>query len=84
MLIIDNVLLAPLSGIFWVFKEVHKAAEQELATEAELIPRQLGELYLKLETQAITEEEFTVQEKRLLDRLEELRPEEDDGEDSDE
>lgn len=84
MLIIDNVLLAPLSGIFWVFKEVHKAAKQELAAEAELIPRQLGELYLKLETQAITEEEFTVQEKRLLDRLEEIRSEEDEDEDSDE
>ena len=31
--------------------------------------RSLGELYMKLETGAITEEEFAAEEKQLLDRL---------------
>lgn len=82
MFIIDKILFSPVSGVFWVFKEVHKAAKQELAAEAELIPRQLGELYRQLETQAITEEEFAIQEKLLLDRLEEISPDDDEDEES--
>ena len=72
MLIIDNLLMAPIKGLFWVFKEIHNAAQEELLGESETITARLGELYMMLETGKITETEFDAEEKRLLDRLDEL------------
>lgn len=72
MLIVDDVLLFPVRGILWVFRGLHKAAQQELATEAETITNELSELYMMLETGRITEAEFETREKELLDRLEEI------------
>jgi len=73
MLIIDDILLSPIKGIFWIFRELHKAAQEELATEAETITQELSELYMMLETGRITEEEFDAREKELLDRLDEIQ-----------
>ena len=72
MLIIDDILLFPFRSIFWIFREIHNAAQQELATEAEAITAELSELYMMLETGKISEEEFNAREKELLDRLDEL------------
>jgi len=71
MLLVDNILLAPFNGLLWVFKEVHKAAQQEIDGEAEYIAHALSELYMQLETGELTEEQFAAQEKVLLDRLDE-------------
>ncbi len=76
MFLIDDLLLSPAKGILWVFKEIHDAAEQELAGESEAITAALSELYMKLETGQITEAEFDAQEKGLLDRLDRLQAEE--------
>jgi hypothetical protein len=73
MFIIDDILLFPMKGIFWIFREIHNAAQQELATEAETITVELSELYMMLETGRITEAEFDIQEKELLDRLDEIQ-----------
>ena len=73
MLIIDDILLSPVRSILWMFREIHNAAQQELATEAETITVELSELYMMLETGRITEAEFDVQEKELLDRLDEIQ-----------
>ena len=73
VLILDDILTSPVRGIFWIFREVCHAAEQELAGEAENITARLTELYMMLETQRITEAEFAAEEKALLDRLEQLR-----------
>jgi hypothetical protein len=70
------LLMSPVNGVLWVFKEIHDAAEQELAGEAENITAALGELYMKLETGQIDEAEFDAQEKVLLDRLDRLQAEE--------
>ena len=72
MLIIDNVLLFPVRSIIWIFRELHNAAQQELANEAEAIIAELSELYMMLETGRITEVEFDAREKELLDRLDEI------------
>lgn len=72
MLIVDDILLAPFRGLLWIFQEINNAAEQELVNEADNITAQLSELYLRLESGSISEEEFDEQEKVLLDRLEEL------------
>ena len=69
MLLVDDLLLSPFTGLLWVFKEIHKAVQQEQDGEAETVPRLLSELYMKLETGVITEEEFVAEEEQLLDRL---------------
>lgn len=70
MFLIDDLLLSPFKGLLWIFKEVQEAAQQELENEADTIKTALAELYMQLDTGQISEEEFTVEEKRLLDRLE--------------
>ncbi|MEW6731764.1 MAG: gas vesicle protein GvpG [Acidobacteriota bacterium] len=70
MFVIDDILLFPVSSIFWIFREIHNAAQQELDEESDTITAQLSELYMMLETNIISEEEFDAQEKELLDRLE--------------
>lgn len=72
MLIVDDILLFPMRGILSVFRDIHKAAQQESANEAEAIRTELSELYMMLETGGITEEEFDAKEAELLDRLDAL------------
>lgn len=73
MLIIDDILLFPLTGIHWIFRQVHDAAQQELASEEGAITAKLSDAYMMLETNQITEAEFDAQEKALLDRLDRLQ-----------
>ena len=79
MLLVDDLLLAPFTSLLWVFKEIHKAVQQEKAGEAEGVTRSLSELYMKLETGAITEEQFAAEEKQLLDLLDEIERRNQDG-----
>ena len=69
MFLVDDILLAPAHGIFWIFREIHNAAQQEYASEAESITVELTDLYMMLETGRITEKEFDSRERVLLDRL---------------
>ncbi|MCX5889836.1 MAG: gas vesicle protein GvpG [Deltaproteobacteria bacterium] len=73
MFLVDDILLSPVKGVLWVFREIHEAAQQELAGESEAITGALSELYMKLEIGQITETEFDAQEKVLLDRLDRLQ-----------
>lgn len=73
MLIIDDILLFPVRSILWIFREVHKTALQELATEADVINAELRELYMMLETGKISSQEFEAREKELLDRLDKIQ-----------
>jgi len=72
MLLVDDILLFPVTGIFWIFRELFNAAQQELASEAESITTELSELYMMLETGKISTTEFDAREKELLDRLDEI------------
>jgi hypothetical protein len=69
MLLVDDLLLFPVRGVFWIVREIHNAAQQELATESENLSAELSDLYMRLETGRITEQEFEQEEKALLDRL---------------
>ena len=69
MLLVDDILLFPVTGILWVFREIGKIAHEELAGEAQSITEQLRLLYMQLETGRITEAEFDAEEQLLLDRL---------------
>jgi len=87
MLLVDDILCFPVTGILWIFREIGKVAHEELAGEAQSITEQLRLLYMQLETGRITEPEFDAEEKLLLDRLDALasrlqddeEPEEADG-----
>jgi hypothetical protein len=84
MLLVDDILFFPARSIMWIFREITKIAQEELAGEAKSITEQLRMLYMQLETGRITEAEFETGEKRLLDRLEAIesrRSDEDSGED---
>jgi hypothetical protein len=87
MLLADDILLFPVKGIFWIFREIGDLAEEELAGETKSITEQLRLLYMQLETGRITEAEFEAGEKELLDRLEKIesrRTEENEAGESDE
>ncbi len=72
-MIVDDLLLAPIHGLLWIFGKIHEAAEEEIAGEADVITAELQELYMMLETGRITEAEFDARERPLLDRLEAIR-----------
>ena len=73
MLLVDDLLLAPLSGLLWVVEKVHDAAREEMAHEADAITEELRQLYLMLEAKQITEDDFDARERELLDRLDAIR-----------
>ena len=73
MFLVDDILLAPVHGIFWIFREIRNAANQEYASESESITAELTELYMMLETGKITEGEFDARERVLLDRLDAIQ-----------
>ena len=76
-MLVDDLLMVPLRSVLWIFREIHNAAEAELANEAESITAELSNLYMRLETGRISEEEFGAEEKVLLERLDRLQePEE--------
>ena len=72
MFLIDDILLTPFRSILWIFKEINNAANREQADEAVATTARLSELYMQLETGAITEEEFSAQEESLLRHLDRL------------
>src|SRR5713226_9085855 len=72
MLLVDDLLFSPCKSILWIFREIHNAAREEMANEPESISQQLRNLYMQLETSAISEPQFDAQEKVLLDRLDEI------------
>jgi len=76
MFLLDDILLAPLTGLMRIFREIHAAAEQELADEAEGLTEKLSELYMMLETGRMEEAEFDAAEKEILDRLDQLQAQE--------
>ncbi|MBI3939336.1 MAG: gas vesicle protein GvpG [Acidobacteria bacterium] len=76
MLLVDDILLFPVSGIMWIFREVHNAAQEELAAGAGVITAELTALYRMLESGGITEEDFDAREKVLLERLDRMQVDE--------
>jgi len=80
MLIVDDLLLSPFKGLYWIGKEIHKAVLTEQASQREAITVALSELYMELETGRIDETEFDAREAELLDALDQLQEPPQDGE----
>lgn len=73
MVLVDDLLTFPIRSLFWIFREIHNAAQEELANENESITAELSNLYMRLETGKISEEEFAGEEKTLLERLDRMQ-----------
>ena len=73
MFVLDDILLFPVNSLLFVFRQLYNAVQQESLNEADDLRAQLSELYMMLETQKITEEEFGAQEKEILDRLDKIQ-----------
>ncbi len=69
MFIVDDLLRFPTRSFMFLVREIHRAAQEEIAQEGDAIRDELSELYMLLETGRITEEEFDRKEQELLDRL---------------
>ncbi|GAB4552497.1 MAG: hypothetical protein Tsb0013_14800 [Phycisphaerales bacterium] len=72
MFIVDDILLSPVKGFMWLVRELHNAAEREVADERERTMRALQSLHMRLEAGQIDEDEFEERENELLDRLDAL------------
>ena len=68
MFLIDDLLLAPVSGFKFILNQIQKMADQELNDDT-LIKEQLIELQMRLELDEISEAEFTEREAELFARL---------------
>jgi hypothetical protein len=73
MLLVDDLLMFPIRSVLWIFREIHHAAQEELASEAESTTAELSNLYMMLETGKISEEGFAAEEKTLLERLDRIQ-----------
>ena len=69
---VDDLLIAPAHGLLWIFQEIHRAAQEEMVSDAESVTAELSALYMRLETGKLTEEEFAAEEKLLLERLDKI------------
>lgn len=72
MFLIDDILLAPVSGFKFILSQIQKMADQELNDDT-LIKEQLIELQMRLELDEISEADFQEREAELFARLRALK-----------
>lgn len=68
MFLLDDLLLAPISGFKFILSQIKKVADQQLNDET-VIKEQLLELQLLLESEEISEDEYRERETELFARL---------------
>lgn len=68
MLLVDDILLAPINGVIWIAKKIDDMSQKELSDKGK-IKEMLMELQLRYELDEITEEEYSEKERELLDCL---------------
>ena len=72
MLLIDDILFAPLKGIIFLAEKINEVIEKETSDEGALKERLMA-LQLKFEMDEIDEEEYDKREDELLKTLERIR-----------
>jgi hypothetical protein len=72
MLLIDDLLLSPISGFKFILRTLARAAEEQYTDDAPIKERLL-ELQTLLEDGSITEEEYVEQERQVLAELREIQ-----------
>ena len=71
MLLIDDLLLLPISGFKFVFRTLQKVAEEQYTDDAP-VKQRLLELQVQLDSGEISEDEYVVQEAAILRELREI------------
>ena len=69
MFLVDDIALFPVKSILSLFREIYKAAVQEMAEEADSLRAELSQLYQMLEAGTLDEQAFDDRERQILDRL---------------
>jgi hypothetical protein len=72
MFLLDDILLAPVSGFKFILGQIQKMADQELNDDT-VIKEQLLELQMRLELEEISDEEYQEREAELFARLRALK-----------
>ncbi|HSE25127.1 MAG TPA: gas vesicle protein GvpG [Pyrinomonadaceae bacterium] len=72
MFLIDDILLAPVSGFKFILGQIQKMADQELNDDT-VIKEQLLELQMRLELDEISEADYQEREAELFARLRALK-----------
>ena len=72
MFLIDDILLAPVTGFKFILGQIQKIADRELNDDT-VIKEQLLELQMRLELDEISEEEYQAREAELFARLRVIR-----------
>jgi hypothetical protein len=72
MFLLDDILFAPVKGLAAVCRKVQDAARQDLENQEKECMTTLGELHRRLEMAEIDEQEFDLQENRILEHMESL------------
>ena len=65
----NDIALFPVKSILSLFREIYKAAVQEMAEEADKLRAELGQLYQMFEAGTLDEQSFDHRERQILDRL---------------
>lgn len=73
MFLIDNILLAPAKGLFFIFKEIHKQAEEEMRDSPEKLKKELYNFQIQLDLGQISEKEYMAVEEKILARWNKLK-----------
>lgn len=71
MLLIDDLLLLPISGFKFIFRTLQKVAEEQYTDDAPIKERLL-ELQLELESGELSEEEYVKEESDIIRQLREI------------
>ncbi len=72
MLLIDDILLAPLKGLLFLGEKINEVIEKETSDEGSVKERLMA-LQLKFEMDEIDEEEYDIRENELLNLLSNIR-----------
>ena len=72
MFLLDDILLSPITGIVSICRKVEEAARQDLENQEKGTMTALSELHRRLETGEIDEQQFDLEETKLLERMESL------------
>ncbi len=69
MFLLDDLAVGPAKFVLWIVRQVHEAAKEELSGERQRLTAELGQLHAMLESGRLSEDEFDVRERIVLDRL---------------
>jgi hypothetical protein len=72
MFLLDDILLSPVKGLACICRKVEEAARQDLENQERGTMSALSELHRRLETGEIDEQQFDLEETKLLERMESL------------